>query len=195
MFAKCPGRFSPVDKSCDFQCIAWVGGRIGDTFLPPQSPCLSIFRIGDVLAQPRSDKGRQSENEHPKGNGNFMPGSHEIRSTPLLLREAVNALEPVPHGVGAHCILSRTNSGDSLKRDLLLWAGANMRGGTGRTILRSSWAQSGFQRFHSLTHQNENSAHSTLKRVNFPVNCKRALTILPLKFLGYAKHLTYNNCL
>lgn len=128
-FAKCPGRFSPADKSPKFLYVAQVGGRAGDTFLPPPSSCLSIFRIGNALTEPRSNKGRRSENEIPNGNESFMPENREISSTPLQLKEAVSALEPVSSaqsGWALRFVPQLTRA--SLKHDLLFWAGANMRG-------------------------------------------------------------------
>lgn len=52
------------------------------------------------------------------------------KSTPLQLREAINALEPVSSawsGWALRFVPQLTRA--SLKCDLLLWAGTNMRGG------------------------------------------------------------------
>lgn len=65
----------------------------------------------------------------PNGNESFMPENQEINSTPLQLKEAVSALEPVSSAQSGWALrfappLTRV----SLKHDLLFWAVANMRG-------------------------------------------------------------------
>lgn len=91
--------------------------------------CLSILRIGDVLTQPRNDKGRRSENEIPNGKENFMPGNWESHSTPLQLREAAATLEPVSSAWSGRTLRFCPATTLGPKRGLLLWAGANMRDG------------------------------------------------------------------